>query len=433
MRKNIVHRGAESLTYEIRGIIKVANELKDLGINITWENIGDPIQKGEKIPEWIKEIVKQSLEDDSSWGYCATKGIDETREFLKNDVNKRSKAQITSEDIVFFNGLGDAVSKIYGFLNQHARVIGPSPAYPTHSSAEGAHAGDMPLTYELDPKNNWFPNLKDLENKIKFNPNITGILIINPDNPTGMIYPKEHLEKIVEIAKKYNLFIIADEIYANIHYNGENITLLSDIIQNVPGISMKGLSKEVPWPGARCGWIEIYNKDKEPLFSRYIDTINNAKMLEVCSTTLPQMVIPKIISNPKFQEHLEKRNKKFRQRAEYAYNALKDIPGVIVNQTKGAFYMSVIFNEDKLNNNQKLKIENPRVKQKVEELCKSTTDLDRRFIYYLLGASGICVVPMTSFASELHGFRITLLEENEEKFKWIFYTVAQKIKEYLNS
>ena len=245
MRKNIVHPGAEELTYEIRGIVKIARELEELGQKITWENIGDPVQKGENLPEWIKGIVRTKVDDDLSWAYCPTKGIDTTREFLAAFLNKKGKIKIKADDILFFNGLGDAVSKIYGFLHPSARVIQPSPAYPTHSSAEGAHAGDDPITYLLNPENNWLPDLEDLENKVRYNPNVAGILIINPDNPTGMVYPRSYLEKIVEMTQRYGLFIIADETYTNLSYSDMETAPLSDIINSTPAIAMKGVSKEV--------------------------------------------------------------------------------------------------------------------------------------------------------------------------------------------
>lgn len=432
MRKNIVHPGAEELTYEIRGIVKVAKQLEALGQTITWENIGDPIAKGETVPQWIKDIVIEEVHQDRSWGYCPTKGMDGTRKFLADRVNQRGKIQITPDDILFFNGLGDAVSKIYGFLHPSARVIGPSPAYQTHSSAEGAHAGDDPITYNLDPDNGWLPDLDDLEKKIKYNPNVTGILIISPDNPTGMVYPIEYLEAIVGFAKKYNLFVMADEIYCNMIYSDVKTAPLSDLIGDVPGLALKGVSKEIPWPGARCGWIEVYNKNSDSAFATYVDSLEKAKMLEVCSTTLPQKALPVIYSDSRYMEHVKKRTENYRQRSEYAYNLFKDVPGVKCNLTRGSFYMSIILDSERLNSNQFLKIDNPEIKEKVEALCANAAS-DQRFVYYLLGATGICVVPMTSFCSRLPGFRVTLLEADKTKFEKTFNTLAEKIKEYITS
>ncbi|AEF97312.1 pyridoxal phosphate-dependent aminotransferase [Methanotorris igneus] len=431
MRNNIVHVGADELTYEIREIVDIAKKIEKFGVEITWENIGDPVAKGEKIPLWIKEIVAELAMDDSSYAYCPTKGLLETREFLAELTNKRGGAQITAEDIIFFNGLGDAIAKIYGLLRKEARVIGPSPAYSTHSSAEGAHAGCPPITYYLDPENNWYPDLDDLRNKVKYNPSIAGILIINPDNPTGAVYPKKVLDEIVDIANEYDLFIISDEIYCNLVYNGKKTALLPEVIDDVCGISLKGISKEIPWPGARCGWMEVYNVDKDPIFKKYIESICRAKMVEVCSTTLPQKAIPRILSHKEYKKYLKERNAFYEKASNIAYNKLKDIEGIIVNRTNGAFYMSVVFREEYLNENQKLHVENEKLRAFVENLVKNVP-YDKRFVYYLLASTGICVVPLTSFCSDLKGFRITLLEKNENKFNWIYETVSEKIKEYLN-
>lgn len=253
MRQKLLNEGAGELSYEIREIVKKAEQLEKLGLRISWENIGDPIHKNHHLPGWIKNIVSDLVQQDSTYSYCPSKGMLETREFLAAQTNALGGADISAEDICFFNGLGDAIGKVYQYIVSTGRVIGPSPAYSTHSSAEAAHANHGPLTYRLDPENKWYPDLDDLYNKVKYNPNVAGILIINPDNPTGMVYPLETLKRIVAIAKEFDLFIVADEIYINITYNGEKAYSLAEVIEDVPGISMKGISKELPWPGARCG------------------------------------------------------------------------------------------------------------------------------------------------------------------------------------
>ena len=262
MRQKLLREGANELSYEIRGIVLKAEEMASLGHEIYWENIGDPIQKNNKLPEWMKQIIAELLYEDETYGYSHSKGDLNTRQFLADLNNQRNGAQLRAEDITFFNGLGDAIAKIYQYLLPTARVIGPSPAYSTHSSAEAAHANHHPITYKLDPDNNWYPDMDDLYNKVKYNPNIVGILIINPDNPTGMVYPRPILEKMVAIAREFDLFLICDEIYMNIIYNGASTCSLAEVIEEVPGIGLKGISKEFPWPGARCGWAEYYNRDR---------------------------------------------------------------------------------------------------------------------------------------------------------------------------
>lgn len=434
MRNNIVHIGAGELTYEIRAIVEIAEKLNKLGMKTNMENIGDPIAKGEKIPDWMKKIVADLAMKDCSYGYCPTRGVLETREFLAELTNRRGKTQISADDILFFNGLGDAIQKVYGFLRREARVIGPSPTYSTHSSGEAAHAGQKPVSYRLDPDNNWYPDLDDLRLSVKYNPAISGILIINPDNPTGAVYPERILKEMIAIAKEYDLFIICDEIYHNIVYNGQSTKPISDLIGDVPAIAMKGISKEAPWPGARCGWIEVYNADKDPVFKQYVQSIVNSKMVEVCSTTLPQKAIPPIMSHPKYPAYLEERKSRYEKYSNIAYDLLKEVPGIKVNRTNGAFYMSIVFEKDKLNDRQTLPIEIQDVKKLVDGLVNQPgVSLDKRFVYYLLASTGICVVPISSFCTPELGFRITLLERSEKEFAGIFERIGASITAYLQS
>ncbi|MBI9016118.1 MAG: pyridoxal phosphate-dependent aminotransferase [Phycisphaerae bacterium] len=434
MRRNIVHEGSGQLKYEIREIVAVADELHKLGREIIWENIGDPLAKGEPMPTWIKDIIGELVKEDKTYGYVATQGVLEAREFIAKEVNARGGCQIASDDILFFNGLGDAVAKVYGFLRREARVLGPSPAYSTHSSAEAAHSGYEHLTYELDANNNWLPDLEDIENKIKYNDSIAGLILINPDNPTGAVYPKEILEEIVDICRRYGVFIICDEIYANIVYkeNGQHAYLSEVIGDDVAGLALRGISKEYPWPGGRCGWVEVYNKDKYPQFKTYFNTLLSSKMVEVCSTSLPQYSIPKVMGDPRYAVHLKERAAMFGRRAKEAWETLSKVPGITVNKPEGAFYMSILFDEGVLNSKQKLDIDNEEIKRYIEAKVHGVAD-DKRFVYYLLAAYGICVVPMTGFCCAKKGFRVTLLECNDEKRLYTWDTIAKAITDYLGS
>jgi aspartate/methionine/tyrosine aminotransferase len=434
MRTLLLRPGAEELNYEIRGIVKKARQIESLGYEITWENIGDPIQKHNLVPEWMKDIVSDLVSQDKSYGYADSKGVLETRKYLADINNKKGGSQITAEDILFFNGLGDAIAKLYQFLIPTARIIGPSPAYSTHSSAEAAHANTAPITYKLDPDNEWLPDMQDLYNKVKYNPSIVGILIINPDNPTGMVYPKVVLEGFVEIAREFNLLLVADEIYQNITYNGVRAVSLAEVIGDLPAISLKGISKEFPWPGSRCGWMEFYNRNASKEFAKLCQTLENAKMIEVCSTILPQLSIPRIMSHPEYQNYREAQNEKIGRRSKIMEEILSDIPGIKFNPTKGAFYNTVVFDGKFLDGEQYLPIEDPKVQTLLTAwLQESEMPLDKRFVYYLLASANICVVPISSFCSDLRGFRVTLLEENEQVFRDTFLRLGKAIRFYLNS
>jgi aspartate/methionine/tyrosine aminotransferase len=432
MRFDIAKSGS-GLVYEIRHIVNVANQLKKSGVEVVWENIGDPVQKGEKVPEWMREVLADLLREDCTYGYSPTKGMDATREFLAEKVNRRGKKQITPDDIIFFNGLGDAIARAYSAIRLDVRIIMPEPTYSTHLLAEVHHASFPPNTYRMNPYCDWAPDINELERKVKSHKAIVGILVINPDNPTGFVYPEETLIRIVDIARRYDLFLIFDETYQNIVFNGKKTVPLSDIIGDVPGISMKGISKEFPWPGSRCGWMEIYNADKDETFARYIDAILTQKMSEVCSTTLPQMSIPRIMTHPQYEPYLQERLRHYEKLSNIAYGILKDLPYVMVNRTCGAFYMTVVFNEAILNSRQCLPIPQENVRTYIESLVTDSIEFDKRFVYYLLGATGICVIPLTSFFTDLPGFRMTLLERNAEKFEHVVRTISEKIVQYVES
>ena len=434
MRNNIVHPGADELTYEIREIVDVATKIQQTGVPIIWENIGDPVAKGFVVPQWIKEIVAHTvLSDNSSFAYSPTRGLLETREYIAHERNIEGGAQISPDDILFFNGLGDAISTIYNYLNKDARVIGPNPAYSTHSSAEAAHCGSHHITYRLDPWNNWYPDIEDLKKQIALHPDISGILLVNPDNPTGMVYSRQVIGQMVQVAAKNDLFMISDEIYSNIYYGKAEHKKLASVIGEVPGIAMRGISKEFPWPGSRCGWIEFYNRNKDASFARYAKTIVDAKMMEVCSTTLPQRVLPLVMGDPRYYPYLAQRNAGYWERSQCAHTIFSSVPGLTVNKAYGAFYMTIIFNESALHKGQSMKPANSAAAEIIRPLVQSA-DHDKRFVYYLLASRGICVVPLSSgFNSDYHGFRITLLEPDMEAFEKTMTSIAEAVTEYLES
>ena len=430
MKTDIVHEGAAHLEYEIRQIVEDAYRIRSTGVEINWENIGDPIEMGEKVEPWIKDIVRGLTEEDRAWAYCHSLGVLSSREFLANEVNKRGGAQITANDIIFVNGIADAVDKIYDLIRKDARVIMPSPSYSTHISNESKRGRYTNITFPLDPKNNWRPNLKELRTSVQYNDQIVGIALVNPDNPTGMVYTREELEEIVSIADEYGLMIICDEIYAHICF-GQPIHL-SEIIKDVPAIVLRGISKEYPWPGARCGWIEVLNRDKSEYFSDYVKALGNAKRMEVCSTTLPQLSIPLVIGNEKYPAHLKKRAKMFQERAEEAYATFSKIDGITVCMPGGAFYFCVVFNDGVLNERQTLPIANDDTRKLVESMAEGVSN-DKRFVYYLMGSTGICVTPLSGFHTPLKGFRITLLRSDDKKRRDTHNMIATAITSYLAS
>ncbi|MFZ6002194.1 MAG: aminotransferase, partial [Bacteroidota bacterium] len=166
---------------------------------------------------------------------------------------------------------------------------------------------------------------------------------------------------------------------------------------------------------------------------RLCEVLDNAKMIEVCSTKLPQLAIPKILGDPRFKQYRQQTNENIGKRSKLVSSILKSVPQLTFNETNGAFYNTIIFRKGVLKPGQKLTIRDEKVKALVEQWTKDEIPLDKRFVYYLLGAKGICVVPISSFCSELSGFRVTLLEENETTLRETFENIRDAVNEYLAS
>jgi aspartate/methionine/tyrosine aminotransferase len=248
-----------------------------------------------------------------------------------------------------------------------------------------------------------------------------------------MVYPRAILERMVAIAKEFDLFIICDEIYMNIIYNEAETCTLAEVITDVPAISLKGISKEFPWPGARCGWAEYYNRTNDPEFMRLCETIDNAKMIEVSSTKLPQRAIPKIMTDSRYSLFLEETRLRIGKRSKYLQEVFGDVSYIKFNQTNGAFYNTMIFEKGALKKDQSLAIADAKVKALLQSWITPNMRADKRFVYYLLAAKQVCVVPISSFSSNLLGFRITLLEQNEARLVEIFSRIKAGIIEYCES
>jgi aspartate/methionine/tyrosine aminotransferase len=176
----------------------------------------------------------------------------------------------------------------------------------------------------------------------------------------------------------------------------------------------------------------VLNRGKDKNFATYADSLLAAKRLEVSSTTLPQMSIPRVMGDTRYLPHLKRREDMFEKRAQEAVDAFKGCDAVIVNKPSGAFYLTVMFKPGVLNHQQTLPIENAKIRTRIEELVKNVSP-DKRFVYYLMGSTGIVIVPLTGFQCAHEGFRVTLLETNDEKRAWILRTLRESIDKYIGS
>lgn len=428
---------AALLKYDIRALAVIANKLKSLGTDIwAWENIGDPIKQGHIVPDWIKESLLKVVRDNSNWGYSPTEGLDQAREFIATKETKAG-APLKPQDVVFTSGLGHAINTLYqSMLGSGSRVIHPAPTYPAHSSSESFFAGAAPIFYACRAADNWQPDLNDLEKKIKQHPEIGFILTIFPNNPTSVCYSDEILNGIADLARRYDLGIISDETYIRLLYKNQTQTGMAKIMlagRPFPLIVMKSMSKDIPWPGGRSGWLEFYNPGQDKNFAELEETIKQALRVQVGSTTMVQAALPLIYGDPRYESHLTGFIAKLEEQSQYISTLLNTTAGVHCVPGQGAFYLAAIFKDGLLRPDQILPITNAKAKEYIEKLTADPNlPLDKRFAFYLMASKGIFLTPLTSFEGPL-GFRATTLKTNLSETKKVYAEIKSAIEEYLAS
>lgn len=439
MRRKIYNPKTALLQYGIREVVELAQKLGEVDPNFEFigENIGDPVAKGWEVPAFVKEIPVDLIKNNNGiFGYAHSRGILKSRQWVAECSKKYApSSRLNSEQVFFTNGLGAAISLLYRTLKPGARIIQPHPGYPAHISNEKFAAGKPSIGYRSDPENGWSPDLDHLESQIKKHPEITGILLINPNNPTGAVYSKETLEAIVRLAGKYRLMIISDEVYFRLVFNKIKYVHLTELAAGrVPLIVMRGMSKDIPWPGGRCGWLEFHNIELDKDFQQYFESLKKPLLLEVCAAALPQAAAPLIYENPQYAQWLKKYTSELEQISNEIADILGALPGLKVRPIQGAFYMMALFEKGLLNRRQRLPIKNARA---VEIIRKAVTPanfpLDKRFAYYTLASTGICVVPASDFSSPYPGFRVTTLDRDPAHRKNTYRRLAQAIRDYLDS
>ncbi len=440
MRQPIACPNQNLMRYGIREIVDVAQRLRELdpGLQVIGENIGDPVAKGWEAPGFIRDILTDLIRAQGAqvFAYTHSRGRVETRRWVAEYSRRFApSSRLDYERVLFVNGLGAGISVLYRMLAPGARVLQPQPAYPTHISAERWHAGAEALAYRLDPRRQWQPDLDHLERQVRRHPCVAGILLINPNNPTGAVYSEATLEAVVRLAERHRLMLISDEVYFRMVFNPGSYTQLTELVgDRVPLLVLRGLSKDVPWPGSRCGWLEFHNVEADRDFAAYFEGIKKAVMLEVCATTLPQAAAPLIYDHPEYAPWLARYCAELEANSNAIRSILSRAPGVQVNPIQGAFYMTILFNEGVLNGRQALPVANAQAADFIRRLAADPAlPLDKRFAYYLLAATGICVVPASDFDSPWPGFRVTTLERDPARRDETYRRLAESIARYLSA
>lgn len=323
----------DNVGYDIRGpILDEAKRLEDEGHKILKLNIGNPAVFGFEAPDEILVDVIKNLP--TSQGYCDSKGLFSARKAIVQEYQKRGMLDLTTEDIYIGNGVSELiVQAMQALLNAGDEMLIPAPDYPLWTAAVSL-SGGTPVHYICDESSDWFPDLDDIRKKIT--PRTKGIVIINPNNPTGAVYSKALLLEIAQIAREHNLIIFADEIYDKILYDDAVHYSIAALAPDLFTITFNGLSKTYRVAGFRQGWMTLYGPKKHA--KSYIEGLNMLASMRLCANVPMQHAIQTALGGyQSIYEYTRPGGRLYEQR-NTIYEMINEIPGLSCVKPKGALY-----------------------------------------------------------------------------------------------
>ena len=323
-----------NVCYDIRGpVLERARQMEEDGQRIIKLNIGNPGVFGLEVPEEIQQDVIHNIT--KSGVYTDSKGLFEQRKAIMHYTQSKKIAGVTVDDIIIGNGVSELiVMAMQGLLNNGDEVLVPMPDYPLWTAAVTL-AGGTPKHYLCDEESGWLPNLADIESKI--NANTRAIVVINPNNPTGALYPVETLKGIIKIARQHGLVIYADEIYDKVLYDGNSHVSLASLADDVLFVTFNGLSKNYRACGYRAGWMVI-SGDKTQA-ADYIEGLNMLASMRLCANVPGQLAIQTALGGYQSIDDLVAPSGRLCKQRDLAYDMLTAIPGVTCVKPKAAMYL----------------------------------------------------------------------------------------------
>lgn len=334
MRQYKKSQKLNSVCYDIRGpVMDEAQRMTAEGIRILKLNIGNPAPFGFRAPQEIVDAMSDNLLQTE--GYCDSKGLLSAREAILSYCKKKEIPCGSVNDIYTGNGVSELITlSMQALLDGGDEVLVPSPDYPLWT-ASVTLAGGTAVHYLCDEEQEWYPDIEDMRSKIT--EKTKGIVVINPNNPTGAVYPKEILEQIAELAREHNLILFADEIYDRLVMDGEKHYALSSLAPDVLTLSFNGLSKSHLICGYRCGWMCLCG-DKSNA-KDYIEGINLLSSMRLCANVPAQSLVPKALEQLDFTKELLVPGGRVYEQRECICSHLEEIPGVSLVRPKAAFYV----------------------------------------------------------------------------------------------
>lgn len=322
-----------NVCYDIRGpVMDEANRMEAAGEKILKLNIGNPAPFGFRAPDKLIEILSGNLTNTE--GYSDSRGLLSAREAIVKYDEKKGIHGVTVGDVYTGNGVSELITlSMQGLLDYGDEILVPSPDYPLWT-ASVTLAGGTAVHYLCDESSNWYPDIKDIEKKIT--PRTKGIVVINPNNPTGALYPESVLKEIVRLAEMHDLIIFADEIYDRLVMDGKTHTSIASLTDKLC-ITFNGLSKSHLIAGYRVGWMSI-SGDKSNA-KGYMEGINLLSTMRLCSNVPAQSCIAPALDMLEETKALVAPGGRVYEQREFIYNAIKDIPGMSAVKPEAAFYI----------------------------------------------------------------------------------------------
>jgi alanine-synthesizing transaminase len=323
----------QNVCYDIRGpVLKAANAMEEQGHRIIKLNIGNPAPFGFEAPQEILADVIANLPN--AVGYCDSKGLFAARKAVVQYYQQKNLF-VDVGDIYIGNGVSELiVMAMQALLNNGDEMLIPAPDYPLWTAAVTL-AGGAPAHYLCDENNGWYPDLADIEAKIT--PKTRGIVVINPNNPTGAVYPKHILEGIVALARRHELIIFADEIYDKILYDQAEHTSIATLCDDLLCITFNGLSKSYRVAGFRSGWLMVSGNKK--IAKDYIEGLDMLASMRLCANVQAQYAIQTALGGYQSINDLIRPGGRLYEQREVAWQMLNDIPGVSCTKPQGALYL----------------------------------------------------------------------------------------------
>jgi alanine-synthesizing transaminase len=335
MRKVLKSNKMDNICYEIRGpLLKTAKRLEEEGYTIIKLNSGNPPAFGINAPDEI--IRDMALNIRSAQAYGDSKGLFAARKAIMQQCQIKGIEDVEIEDIFVGNGVSEMIMMaMQGLLNDGDEMLVPSPDYPLWTAAVTL-SGGTPVHYICDESSDWYPDLKDMESKITSK--TRGIVIINPNNPTGAVYPPEVLLKIVEMAEEHDLILFSDEIYDQILYDGAEHVPLASLSKDVFFVTFNGLSKSHRIPGVRAGWMIVSGKKSlaHDYITEGLDTLSNMRM---CGNMAAQLVIQTALGGYQSLRQLVAPGGRLYEQRKAAHECFNSIPGITSVRPMGALYI----------------------------------------------------------------------------------------------